>query len=288
MAAIHGRGYGIALITIATVLWSTAGLFVRMLDLDVWTTQAGRAFFGALSLVIVIAVDKGRAAPRTILGIGRPGWIAVPLSALSMITYVAAVKLTTVANVLIVYATLPFFAAAMAWIAMREQAGRRTLIASFVALAGIVVMAGSAVGPDDIAGVALALAMTAAFAVLVVMARRYPLLAMGSVNLWAAILCCAICWMISPQVVPPARDLVILAVFGVVTTGLAYLLFLTGARYIRSGEAGLIAVLDVILGPLWVWLAFDEQPGIAAIIGGAIVLSALVWYLTRADAAQAS
>lgn len=286
MGAVRGRAYGITLITIATVLWSTAGLFVRTLgDLDVWTIQAGRAFFGAVSLLIVIAVDRGRAAPRTILGIGRPGWIAVPLSAISMITYIAAVKLTTVANVLICYATLPFFAAAMAWVAMREQAGRRTLIASFVALAGIVVMAGSAVGPDDIAGVALAIAMTAAFAVLVVTARRYPLLNMGSVNLWAAILCGAICWLISPQVLPPWRDILIIAVFGFVTTGLAYLLFLTGARYIRSGEAGLIAILDVILGPVWVWWAFGEQPGIAAAVGGAIVLSALVWYLTRRGAA---
>ncbi len=282
MAAVHGRAYGITLITIATVLWSTAGLFVRTLgDLDVWTMQAGRAFFGAVSLVVVIAIDKGRAAPRTVLGIGRPGWISVPLSALSMITYIAAVKLTTVANVLICYATLPFFAAGMAWIAMREQAGRRTVIASAVALAGIVVMAGAAVGPEDLAGVALAIGMTASFAVLVVMARRYPLLNMGAVNLWAAILCGTICWLISPQVLPPAVDIAIIAVFGVVTTGLAYILFLTGARYIKSGEAGLIAILDVILGPVWVWWAFGEQPGIAATVGGAIVLSALVWYLTR-------
>ncbi len=286
MGAVHGRAYGITLITIATVLWSTAGLFVRTLgDLDVWTIQAGRAFFGALSLVVVIAIDRRWAAPRAMLGIGRVGWIAVPLSTISMITYISAVKLTTVANVLICYATLPFFAAGMAWIAMREQAGRRTVIASGVALAGIVVMAGAAVGPEDVAGVALAIAMTASFAVLVVMARRYPRLNMGSVNLWAALACFAICWMLSPQVIPPLRETAIVAVFGIVTTGLAYMLFLTGARYIRSGEAGLIGILDVILGPLWVWWAFNENPGIPAIVGGAIVLAALVWYLTRRDTA---
>ncbi len=286
MAPVRGRAYGITLIAIATVLWSTAGLFVRSLgDLDVWTIQAGRAFFGALSLIVVIAVDRRGAAPRTIFGIGRAGWIAVPLSAISMITYIAAVKLTTVANVLICYATLPFFAAGMAWIAMREQAGRRTVIASAVALAGIVVMAGAAVGPGDLAGVALAIAMTASFAVLVVMARRYPRLNMGAVNLWAALLCFAVCWLLSPREIPSALDTAIIALFGVVTTGLAYLLFLTGARYIRSGEAGLIGILDVILGPLWVWWAFGENPGIPAMVGGAIVLSALVWYLTRRDRA---
>jgi drug/metabolite transporter (DMT)-like permease len=65
-----------------------------------------------------------------------------------------------------------------------------------------------------------------------------------------------------------------------VTSGLAYLLFLTGSRLILSSEAGLIALLDVVLGPLWVWLAFAENPGVPAIIGGGIVLASLVWYLS--------
>jgi drug/metabolite transporter (DMT)-like permease len=72
---------------------------------------------------------------------------------------------------------------------------------------------------------------------------------------------------------------VILALFGITTTGLAYLLFLIGGRHIPSSEAGLVGLLDVVLGPLWVWLAFAEDPGQPALIGGGLVLGSLVWYL---------
>ena len=73
-----GRAYGIALVTVATVLWSSAGLFVRALDLDVWTMQGWRALFGALSLAVVMLIDQGRRAPAAVLGIGRIGLVAVP------------------------------------------------------------------------------------------------------------------------------------------------------------------------------------------------------------------
>jgi drug/metabolite transporter (DMT)-like permease len=80
-------------------------------------------------------------------------------------------------------------------------------------------------------------------------------------------------------VVPSPAELVILALFGITTTSLAYLLFLTGGRYIPSSEAGLIGLLDVVLAPLWVWLVYAEEPGVAALVGGGLVLAAVVWYL---------
>jgi drug/metabolite transporter (DMT)-like permease len=189
-------------------------------------------------------------------------------------------KFTTVANVLVVYATVPFVAAAVAYLWIGEKLGRRTLIASAVALVGISVMAGAATRPADIAGGALSLLMTATFAVLLVMARRYPSLAMAPINALAALLCAIFCWPLVPSGMPTLTELLILAVFGATTTGLAYLLFLTGGRLIPSSEAGLIGLLDVVLGPLWVWLAFGEEPGVPALIGGGLVLAALLWYLS--------
>jgi drug/metabolite transporter (DMT)-like permease len=112
----HGRAYGIALVTLASILWSTAGLFVRFLDLDVWTMQFWRALFAGLSIFVLILADKGWRAPQAMRAIGRPGLAAVPISAVSMICYVAALKFTTVANVLIVYATVPFVAAGVAFL----------------------------------------------------------------------------------------------------------------------------------------------------------------------------
>jgi drug/metabolite transporter (DMT)-like permease len=141
-------------------------------------------------------------------------------------------------------------------------------------------MAGSATRPQDIAGNALSFLMTLAFAVQLVMARRFPELAMAPVNAIAAALCAVVCWPLMASAIPSAHQLAILALFGVTTTALAYILFLTGGRHVPSGEAGLIGLLDVVLAPLWVWLTFAEQPGRAALVGGALVLASVLWYLS--------
>ena len=122
--------------------------------------------------------------------------------------------------------------------------------------------------------------MTVTFAALLVMARRYPSLSMAPINALGAALCGLLCWPLMPSGTVTTGELLILAAFGTVTMGLSYLLFLTGGRRIPSGEAGLIGLLDVVLGPLWVWLAFGETPSRAAFVGGALVLGAVVWFLS--------
>ena len=276
----HARG--IVLVTAATVLWSTAGLFVRALDLDVWTIQAWRSLFGALALVAIVFIQHGSRTPAVFRSIGRAGLAAVPVSAISMLAYIAALELTTVANVMVVYATVPFVAAGIAFVWIGERPARNTLVASAIALLGISVMAGSATRAGDVAGNALSLLMTASFSVLLVMVRRHPSLPMAPINALGAALCAILCWPLMPAGVPGAVDLAILALFGLTTMGIGYLLFLAGGRLIPSSEAGLIGLLDVILGPLWVWLAFGEQPGEAALTGGGIVFSAVLWYLAGA------
>lgn len=277
---VDGRARGILLVAAGTVLWSTAGLFVRLLDLDVWTMQGWRALFGGLSLLAVVAIERGRHLPRAFADIGIPGLLAAPLAAVSMLTYVAALQLTTVANVLTVYATVPFMAAAVAYLWLGERMGRRAVIAAAVALVGVAVMAWAATRPQDIAGNALSLLMTLSFAMFIVMARRFPGLGMAPVNVVGTAICLLACLPLMQPALPPARDLLVLALFGATSSGLAYMLFLTGSRLIPSSEAGLIALLDVVLGPLWVWLAFAEDPGLPALVGGGIVLASLLWYMS--------
>jgi hypothetical protein len=192
MGQLRGRAYGIALVAAASILWSTAGLFVRLLDadgpLDLWTMLTWRAGFAAISLFIVIALQHRRQTLRAVRAIGWPGLAAVPVAATSMVSYVAALKLTTVANVMVIYATVPFLAALLAYFWIGERVERRVLAASAVALIGILVMAGAATRPQDIAGNALAFLMTLTFAAVLVMARRYPSLGMALINAFASVL----------------------------------------------------------------------------------------------------
>ncbi len=269
------------MVATAALLWSTAGLFVRALDLDVWTILVWRSLFAAAALLSVACFQEGFQLRRAARVSGWPGLLAVVVSAVSMVSYVAALKLTTVANVLTIYATVPFVAAGLAFLAMGERADRRVLRASAAACCGIVVMAASATRASDVAGDVLAFVMTLTFCVILVMARRYPAMNVALVNAGAALLCGIVCWPLMTGRGPDGREMAVLALFGASTTALAYLLFLMGGRLIPSGEAGLLGLLDVVLGPLWVWLAFAEQPSRAALAGAACVLGAVAWYLWR-------
>jgi drug/metabolite transporter (DMT)-like permease len=277
---VGSRSYGVTLVALAGVLWSTGGLFVRALEsLDLWTMLAWRSLFAALALVVVVLFRHRTRTLGALYAMGWPGLIAIPIALVSMTSFVVAVWLTTVANVMIVYATVPFLAAGIGFLWNGERPSRRMLAAAAVAFLGVAIMAGASASLDDLLGNAVALLMTATFATQLVMARRYPTLEMAPVNGAGAALCAVLFFPFASSVIPDAQQLVTLVAFGIATTAGAYVLFLVGGRYIPSGEAGLIGMLDVVLAPLWVWLLFNEQPGSAALVGGVIVLAAVLWYL---------
>lgn len=278
-AAAHERRLGIMLVVAAAILWSLAGVFTRIIALDVWTLLFWRAVFGGgLMLVYMVVEHRGRSL-AVFGGIGALGWSAAGICAIAMVAYVAALKLTNVANVLVIYATTPLFAAAIAYVWTGERPSRRAIIASAVSLAGVAVMVSGSARSGRLLGDFLALVMTSFFAFSIVMARRDPSFSMTPVNVLASALCAAVCWPLSQAGLPGAQDLALVALFGFCTIGGAFVLYMAGAKRLPPAETGLIGLIDTVLGPLWVWLAFSETPGKAALIGGAVMLGAVVWYM---------
>ncbi len=273
------RNFGLLVVLAATILWSTAGIFVRVIDLDVWTMMAWRSLFAALALVVVSYVQLGRRATPLLFKPGKSTLMVVPIATINMAAYVVALKLTTVANVMIVYATAPLVAAALAFFILRQSTTRQVLVISLVALAGVIIMVGGAVRPTDIAGSAVAMVMTMAMGLQVIIGKMRPGVEMSVVNAMAALICFVVGYMLSPGTIPGWHDMLWLAAFGISNTALAYYFVFVGARYILPAEVGLIGIVDVILGPLWVWLLFNENPGSRALVGGGIVLVAVCAYL---------
>lgn len=277
--------YGVLLITASTLMWSSAGFFVRALDLDLWTMVAWRSLFAYLSLLPLAFMLRGPKLFRLRQSVGLGGLVAIPVMAVAMFSYVAALKLTSVANVMVVYATVPFLAAGLAFLLLRERPGLRALCAAGVAFLGVMIMAGSATATADLTGNGFALLMTIGFAASVVIARRWTsydaTLVTGLASGLCALACFAVALATLPALpVPTLPQFGILFLFSLATQSLSYLFFLLGSRHVPSSEAGLIALLDVVLGPLWVWLVFAETPGTPALIGGTLVLLAVVGYLT--------
>ncbi len=157
---------------------------------------------------------------------------------------------TTIADVMIIYATLPFVAAAIGWLVNREAVSARTLVAGTIAFAGMVVLQ-----------------------------RRRPGASIIAVNAIGAFGSGLVGFALSPHPALGLYDMGVLFLFGLTTIGLAFVLFMEGAKFIPSAEAGLISLLDVVLGPVWVFRALGENPGWPTALGGAIVLGAALWRL---------
>jgi drug/metabolite transporter (DMT)-like permease len=272
------RRRGVLLVLTATVMWSLAGLFARLVGhLDLWTVMGWRALMGAASISVVGLVEWRRGRMDESFGFGPLSPVLALLAMIAISAYTASVMTTTIADVLIIYATLPFAAAALGWLVNREEVSPRTLVASGVALAGIAVMVASGLGSGRLLGQSLSALMTLCFAGMIVLQRRQPGASIIAVNAIGAL--GSGLFGLANSSHPPIGlfDMGVLFVFGLTTIGLAFVLFMEGAKFIPSAEAGLISLLDVVLGPIWVFLAFGENPGGATVLGGAIVLGAALW-----------
>jgi drug/metabolite transporter (DMT)-like permease len=274
------RRRGLFLVLAATFLWSLAGVFVRLIPhLDFGTVLFFRGLFGGVCGLGIAFVEwrLGGLQARRLLSPLAP--LVVCLAAFAISAYVAALMTTTVADVLVIYATLPFLAAGMAFIFIRERASRRTLIAAGLAMIGIVVMAAGGLGHGHIFGQSLALAMTVTFALLVVLQRRDPTLPVAPLNALAALVASGFGYSVSTHTPVSAFDLGVLFVFGATTIAMAFALFMEGAKHVPPAEAALVSMLDIGMGPLWVLLAFGEIPDLTTLIGGGFVIAAALWRL---------
>ena len=253
-------------------------MFARLLaHLDVSTVMGWRALFGAASIAIVGVIEYSGGRLRNPFGFGALSPVAALLAMIAICAYTASVMTTTIADVMVIYATLPFVAAAMGFLINGERVSARTLAASGAALAGIVIMVASGLGSGRLMGQALSMLMTLTFAGMIVLQRRAPGASMIVVNCLGALGSGVLGLAFSPHPPIGLYDFMILFLFGLTTIGLAFVIFMEGAKFIPSAEAGLISLLDVVLAPIWVFIAFGENPGLPTMVGGAMVLAAAVW-----------
>ena len=268
-----------ALVTTSALLWSTAGLFTKLIVADTWTLVFWRSVFGALFLATVLVWQERRRTLRVIGTMGLPGWGVVIFSTIIVISFMGALRLTAVADVMIIQATVPFIVAALAWLVMRERASRPTLVASAFATVGVIVMLGAAPLAGNPWGDVLAFVMTLAYAATLVLLRWHRHVAMTSAACLSALLGAVVSLPFAAPTAVSAPDLFYLMVFGVSQTGLAFFLLTIGSRLIPATENALISTLETALAPVWVWLAFGEVPTVAALVGGTIVLAAVVGHI---------
>ncbi len=265
---------GLVLVTGSAVAWSLAGFFTRLIHLDTWTMLAWRGVFGAVGTAAVIIAMERKTAWRSLRAMGWPGWLFAIVSAIGMVLFIASLRHTTVAHVAVIYATVPFLAALLGWLLIRERPSRSAMLASAAALFGVAVMVGLGV-EGHFSGDLMALGMTFAMAVMMVIARRYHHVPVMPAACLSALLSGLACWPLGHALAVSGRDLALLAMFGLVNSAVGLTLFTMGAQLLPAIETALIGALDAPLAPLWVWIAFGEAPGAGTMLGGVIVFAAV-------------
>ena len=264
----------------AALAWSTAGLLQRELTASTATQLAGRALFALLAILVYIAVSERGHVVRAFRAVGRDGIAVAVGMAISSGTFIVALNHTSVANVLFVLAIGPVLAAALGTLVGEPVTGR-TWIAIGTALGGVALMVG---GPDrpSFLGASLSLLCAASFAVTLVITRHRREISMAPATCLSQVLVlvCAAPFADASEI--GGKDLALLIGLGVGQIGLGLILLTIGARLIPAAEVALITLLEIVLGPVWVWLSRGERPGAATLAGGAIVLGAVVFQVASA------
>jgi drug/metabolite transporter (DMT)-like permease len=266
----------------AAATWSLGGLLSRLIHTDSLTMIAWRGLFGAAGLILVLALQRSPGTWRTIRQLGWWGWMFVAQTAAGMMFYLSALRHTTVANVAVIYATAPFFAAGLGWCVMRERPHWRSILTALAALVGVAIMMGFGAAGGWV-GDLYAFGMTLSMAICTVVARHSRSLPVLLTACLSSILSALVCWPLRSPIAAGSHDLVLLAVFGIVNFAIGVPLYAVGAKLLPAIETSLLASVETPLAPLWVWLALGEAPGASTLVGGSIVFASVAIYLIAGE-----
>jgi drug/metabolite transporter (DMT)-like permease len=283
---LRTRRRGQLFVALAALAWSSAGVLQRELSVDTATQVAGRAAFAIVALLgFVVFVSRG----RTFHAFRTMGWAGLAVAACTAVasgSFVVALNHATVANVLFMQAVAPIAAALLAWAALGEAVTRRTWITMAAAVLGVSLMVGGP-GSGGVLGAGVSLLMTLSFAVGIVITRHRRDVSMApAICLSQVFVVLAVAPFAAPATLT-GHDVGLLALLGFGQMGLGLAFLTVGARLIPAAEVALITLLEIVLGPLWVWIALSETPSTMALVGGTIVVVAVLVQATGESAARA-
>jgi drug/metabolite transporter (DMT)-like permease len=266
---------GQAYVALAAIAWSSAGVLQRGVEAGAATQVAGRAAFACMALLAYVAIAERGRVVEAYRAVGRAGIGFTVCLAVASGAFIVALNHTTVAHVLFIQAIAPVLAALLARALLGEAVSARTTVAMVTALAGVAIMVGGP-GAGDLVGDGLSLLMALSFAVAIVISRHRRDVSMAPATCLAQVLLLVAFLPFSDFGGIAGDDVVALAALGAGQIGLGLVFLTIGARLIPAAHVALISLLEVVLGPLSVWLSIGERPTTTTLAGGAVVVAAVV------------
>ena len=266
------------LLAFCALCWSVAGVFTRQLErADSFEVTFWRSFFCAVAMLAILGWQRRGNPFAPVVAMGWPGLFSGAMWSIMFTCFMVALTRTSVANTLLVLSVSPLFAALLGRIVLGTRIAAPTWVAIALAGFGIWWMVRGGVSADGAAGMLIALAVPIAAAVNIVTLKKLQ----ADIDLAPAVLVGALasCLFTLPLAWPVQAsdsDLAILALLGFFQLAIPCFLMIRATRSLASHEVALIALLEVVFGPVWVWLVAGEAMPAATIQGGLVVIAALV------------
>ncbi len=269
------RNKGVLLILLAALLWSTGGVFIKATSLNAFQTSLWRSLFASLAILLIVR-------PKILL-LDSTSLIASLAYAATLILFVLGTKLTTAANAILLQYTAPIYILVLAHIILNEKMTRIGAMTVGLCITGMAIFFLDKLSPEGVVGNLAALGSGVCFAVMTVFLRKNkggePISAILFGNVWIVIICAAISFVQTQTVetfLLSPKDALLTGFLGVFQIALPYLLFVNAIKHIPALEASLLSMLEPILNPIWVMLFMGEIPSLNAVIGGSVIIGAVV------------
>ena len=256
---------------------SFGGLIVKSFEgANLWQILFWRSVFFSIVVLFFLFLNYKKNFFNSIYKIGLPGFFGGIVLSCGYAGYVFAMYNTTVANANFIIQTQTIFLAIFGYIFLKEKISILTIISIILAFSGIFLMLGGSLTSGQMVGNIAAFIMPISFAVLILTVRKYPNVDMIPLQLIAGIGAIILGYLFSSQIMISSYDIFLGFIAGFFQVGLGFIFITIGAKTTPSALVGIIMLTEAILGPLWAWLFINETPPLVVLVGGSIVLSAVV------------
>jgi len=268
---------GPILVFLGACCLSFGGLIVKSFEgATLWQILFWRSVFFSITVLTFLLFNYKLKFFRSIQKSGIPGLIGGIILSIGYAGYVFAMYNTTVANTNFIIQTQTIFLAIFGYLFLKEKISKLTLSSIVLAFAGIILMVGSSLSPGQMQGNIIAFIMPISFAVLILTVRKYPDIDMVPLQLVAGIGAMIIGYLLSPKILISYHDIFLGFIAGFFQIGFGFILITIGARSTKSAMVGIIMLTEAVLGPLWAWVFLNENPPLVVLVGGIIVISAVL------------
>ena len=255
---------------------STSGIALRIIEqADGWQILFYRSLALSVTILLILVFQKGSRVFDEFRGLEWNDCLLAVFLGTGFVAYVFALLYNTVANALFIFSCAPFVAGFLGWILLGERVATRTWFAIGAAMAGLTVMVGSELAVSRYLGTLIALWIPIAYAASIIVIRSSKRENMLAALCLAGLVSGGLSAIFVTDYALTLQDLIISLYLGVFQAGIGFTLVVLGTRYIPAAQVGLLAMVEPVLAPIWVWMGVGEVPGLATIVGGAIIFLAI-------------